>query len=113
MCRYRSPDCVNLRSHHLQACGAFARVHHGVAAQVVRVLEALAALRARVGLSPEWSLSWRFRVYMQENVFPHSEQVGTQEAAGLLRRPSCSREVRAQVDLQDVRAGEDLAAIGT
>lgn len=88
-----------------------AGVHHGVAAQVVRVLEALAALGAGVGLlarvSPLVALE---RVHAGESL-PAQRAGGHVDVGGRLAADAVLlAEVRAQVDLQDVRAGEDLVA---
>lgn len=91
-----------------------ARVHHGVAAQVVRVLEALAAGGAGVGLlsgvSPLVPLQ---RVHAGEGLAAdgaggHVDVSGRFGADALLLP-----EVRAEVELQDVRRGEHLVTQGT
>lgn len=90
-----------------------AGVHHGVAAQVVRVLEALAALGACVGLLPRVSpLVALEGVHARESLPTQRARGHVDIGGGLAADAVLLAEVCAQVDLQDVGAGEDLVAQG-
>lgn len=88
-------------------------VHHSVPAQVVRVLEALAALAACVGLlAGVCALVALERVHAGEGLVAlHAggdRAVGGQLGAGAV----LLAEMRAEMQLQHVGAGEDFAAEG-
>ncbi len=91
MCRYRSPDCVKRRSHHLHACG-FSRVcTTACRLRLCEYWKLFPHCPQVYGFSPECVRSCRLSVYMQEKVLPHVEQVGTEPSGESLERtPSFS-----------------------
>lgn len=98
----------------LAGVGLLACVHHGMPAQVVRVLEALAARGARVGLLARvCPLVPLQRVHARERLATdgacgHVDIAGS----GFSACTFLLAEVRAQVDLQHVRTREHLVAQG-
>lgn len=97
----------------LAGMGLLTGVHHGVTAQVVRVLETLAALGARVGLLPRVSPLMTLEGVHAGESLPTQGARGHIDIGGRLAADAILlSEVRAQVDLQDVGAGEDFVAQG-